>query len=122
MSTITVEVKDKKLVLPIGALDQLGWRENTSILLEKDNGSIVIRPQELTAREIARLAGIYLAKYVGDATDVKTPIRIDDKWRVEAVLSYRPQTIGYLTFTAQGELIQEESDSPAKLRGLSREN
>ncbi|MGH7596444.1 MAG: hypothetical protein ACREOI_08830 [bacterium] len=122
MNTITVEVKDKKLVLPNGALDQLGWRENTNILLEKDNGSVVIRPRELTAKEIARLAGIYLAKYVGDATDVKTPIRNDDKWRVEAVLSYRPQTIGYLTFTAQGELIPEESDSPAKLRGLSRED
>lgn len=122
MSTITAEVKDKKLVLLTGALDQLGWRENTNIFLEKDNGSVVISPRELTAKEIARLAGIYLVKYVGDATDVKTPIRIEDKWRVEVVLSYRPQTIGYLTFTTQGEFIPEESDSPAKLRGLNRED
>lgn len=122
MSTFTVEINDNKLFLPTDAIEKLGWPESTKILFEKDNGRVVIRPLELTAKEIARLAGIYLAKYVGDATDVKTPIRIAGKWRVEVVLSYRPQTIGYLTFTAQGELIPEESDSPAKLRGLRRED
>lgn len=122
MSTFTVEVNDNKLFVPADAIEKLGWLENTKILFEKDNRRAVIRPLELTAKEIARLARVYLTEYVGNATDVKTPIRVHDKWRVEAVLSHRPQTIGYLTFTAQGELVAEESDSPAKLRGLHGED
>jgi len=73
---------------------------------------------QLSANEIAKRAGIYWAKYVGDATEVKTPVRIDGKWRVEVVLSYRPETIGFLTFSQTGELIKDESDSPRKLKGL----
>ena len=122
MNTVTAEVQDKTLVLPSEILETLGWRQSDKISIEKDNGKIFLRLQELSAEEIEKRAGIYLAKYVGDATDVKPPIRFHGKWRVEAVLSCRPETIGYLTYTPQGELIEEESDSPAKLRGLKRED
>ncbi len=117
MSTITAEVRDKKLFLSTEADEQLGWREGVKILFEKDNGKMVIRPQELTVEEIADIACTYLVEYVGDATAVKTPVWINGKWRVEAVLSHRPETIGYLTFSRFGELIEEESDSRKKLKG-----
>jgi antitoxin component of MazEF toxin-antitoxin module len=122
METIVVKLKDKALVLPPEVGKQLGWEPGTKLFVETQEQNLYVRRQELNAKEIARLARIHLAEHVGNATDVKTPIRINGKWRVEAVLSYRPQTIGYMTFTAQGELVEDESDSPAKLRGLSDEN
>jgi len=70
--------------------------------------------------EIADITGTYLIDYVGDATDVKTPVWQDGKWRVEVVLSYRPVTVGFLTFSPDGQLIEEESDSPAKMKGIFR--
>jgi len=78
----------------------------------------VFRSRELAAGEIADIACTYLVEYVGDATAVKTPVWTNGKWRVEVVLSYRSETIGYLTFFRFGELIAEESDSRKKLKGL----
>jgi hypothetical protein len=122
METIVVKLQDKALVLPPEVGKQLGWESGTKLFVETQEHNLYVRQQELSAKEIARLARIHLAEHVGNATDVKTPIRINGKWRVEAVLSHRPQTIGYMTFTAQGELVEDESDSPAKLRGLSDED
>jgi len=118
MSTVTAELKGNMLFLPSDAIEQLGWSESTKILFEKHNGKIAIRPKELTAKEIADIACIFLIEYVGDATAVKKPVWQDGKWRVEVVLSYRPETIGFLTFSADGQLIENESDSPAKLKGI----
>jgi len=119
MSTVTAEVRDKKLFLPTEAMRQLGWHEGVKILFEKDNGAMVIRPQELTAEEIADIACIYLIDHVGDAAAVKTPKWMDGKWRVEVVLSYRAKTVGFLTFSPDGQLIEEESDNPAKMKGMA---
>ncbi len=120
MQTASVKVENDALILPLELIEQLGWRENTKILIQKHNGAVAIRPKELTADEIADLACIYLIKYVGDATAVKLPIRQDGKWRVEVVLSYKPETIGFLTFSSDGRLIESESDSPAKLKGIDK--
>jgi len=120
MSIVTAEVKDNILILPVETIEKLGWRDDTNILFEKQNGKVFIRPKELTPEEIADIACTYLVKYVGDATDVKTPVRQDEKWRVEVVLSYRPQTVGFLTFSSEGKLVENESDSPAKMKGLFR--
>jgi antitoxin component of MazEF toxin-antitoxin module len=119
MITVTAEVKNNALVLPADTIVQLGWREDAKVLIEKQNSTVVLRPQQLTAEEIADLACTYLVEYVGDATAVKTPVWTNGKWRVEVVLSYRPETIGYLTFSQFGELIEEESDSREKLKGLA---
>jgi len=118
MITVMAEIKNEVLFLPTEALEQLGWHDGTKISIEKSNGTAVIRSQELTTEEIADIACTYLAEYVGDATAVKPPVWADGKWRVEVVLSYRPETIGYLTYSQYGELIEEESDSRAKLKGL----
>ena len=122
METIKVKLKDDALVLQFEVGKQLGWESGTKLFVETQEHDLYVRRQELSAKEIARLARIHLAEHVGNATDVKTPVRINGRWRVEAVLSHRPQTIGYMTFTTQGEIIEDESDSPAKLRGLSDED
>ncbi len=119
MSTFTAEVKDKKLLLPAEAFEWLGWRDSTKISIEKNNGTVVIRQQELTAEEIADIACTYLIDCVGDATDVKTPVLQNGKWLVEVVLSYRREiTVGFLTFSADGQLIENESDTPAKMKSI----
>jgi hypothetical protein len=122
METITIRLKEDALVLPTEVGKQLGWEAGTKLFVETQEHDLYVRRQELSAKEIARLARIHLAEHVGNATDVKPPVRMNGKWRVEAVLAYRPQTIGYMTFTAAGELIEDESDSPAKLRGRSDED
>jgi len=116
--TIVAEVKDNSLVLSPEVGERLGWKAGTKLLIERHNGTVIICPQELTAEEIADIACIYLIKYVGDATDVKTPVWKDGKWRVEVVLSYRPETVGFLTFSPDGRLAENESDSPAKMKGI----
>jgi len=122
METIVAELKDNSLVITSEVGKRLGWKKWTKLHIEADDSHLYLHPQDLSAEEIARVARIYLAEYVGNATDVKTPVRDNGKWRVEAVLSHRPQTIGYMTFTVQGELVEEESDSPAKLQGLQDED
>ena len=119
MSVVTAEVKDDALFLPAEAFAELGWREDAKVSIEKQNGKVVFRPQLLAAEEIADIACVYLIDYVGDATAVKMPIWKDGKWRVEVVLSYRAETVGYLTFTSDGQLIENESDSPAKMKGMA---
>ena len=119
MSTFTAEVKDKKLLLPAEAFEWLGWRDSTKILIEKNNGTVVIRQQELTAEEIADIACVHLIEHVGDATAVKMPVWRNGKWHVEIVLSYRNETVGHLTFSSDGQLIESESDSPAKMKGVT---
>ena len=120
MNTITAELKEGGLIISTDAIEELGWRGGTmKISIEKHNGTAVLRPLELSTKEISDIACIYLIEHVGDATAVKKPILQNDKWRVEVVLSYRPETIGYLTFTRAGQLIESESDSPAKLKGIT---
>lgn len=118
MTTITAELQDKALVLPSEVLETLGWRQSDKISIEKDNGKIFLRPSELTADDIADLACVYLIDHVGDATAVKKPTWKNGKWSVEVGLSYKPETIGFLTFSVDGHLIASESDSPAKLKGF----
>lgn len=114
METIEAEFKENSLDLPTAIGERLGWKPGTKLLIETRDRDMYLRPQELSAKDVARLAGIYLVKYVGDATDVKAPIRVDGKWRVEVVLSYRPQTVGFLTFSPDGQLIENESTALRK--------
>lgn len=115
MSKIYEEITAKGLTLPNIVLEQWGWEEGTRVVIESQNGTIVIKPEELTARDIARRACIFLLKKVGDATAVKTPIRDGNKWRVTVVVPYLKKDIGQLTYTLDGSLIPEESDTPEQL-------
>jgi len=119
MNTGTPEARDDAIVVPAEMIERLGWREDTTVILEKRNGTFVVRAKKLSADEIANRACVFLIKHVGDATAVKTPVWKDGKWRIEVVLSYRPETIGFLTFSPDGHIIESESDSPAKLKGTA---
>jgi hypothetical protein len=73
MKTVTAEVENNNLVLANDAIEKLGWRESTRLKIKEYNGKFVVLPRELTQKEIADSACIYLIKHVGDATAVKTP-------------------------------------------------
>ncbi len=120
MNAFTGEVRDNAMVVPLEVFAQLGWQEDARIFLKKDNGRLLLRPQELTADEIDDIACTYLVKYVGDATAVKTPVFKNGKWHAEVVLSYRDETVGFLTFSRDGQLLPEESDSPQKMKSNYR--
>jgi hypothetical protein len=115
MSKIVEEVTAKGLTLPNTFLEQWGMGEGTKVAIESSNKAIVIKPEEVTAREITKRALTFLLWEVGDATGVKTPVRDGNKWRVTVVVPYLKKDIGQLTYTLDGTLIPEESDTPEQL-------
>lgn len=122
MSRIYEEITAKGLLLPNAILEQWGWEHGTKVVVETQNKTIIIKPRELSAREISSRACIFLVKKVGDATGVKTPIRDGDKWRVTVVLPYAKKELGRLTYTLDGFLIPEESDTPEQLKAKANED
>jgi hypothetical protein len=120
VDTVTIEVRDNTLILPPEAGAKLGWSVDTKLHFKKDKDDFVLCPRELTADEIDDIACTYLMEYVGDATAVKTPILKNGKWHVEVVLSYRDETVGYLTLSRDGKILPEESDSPQKMKNKYR--
>jgi hypothetical protein len=59
---------------------------------------------------------------VGDAAAIRKPQKEDDKWIVDVVLPHAKKDLGTLVFTANGELMSDESDSPSKLLEKANEN
>lgn len=77
---------------------------------------------EMSPQEIADRAATYVFDHVGDAAAVGAPQRVEDRWRVPVLLSYRDRQLGILTYTLAGELVREESDAPRMMRERSRED
>jgi len=122
MSKIFEEITAKGLFVPNTVLEQWGWEEGTRVVIEPQNGTIVIKPEELTARDIAKRARIFLLKKVGDATGIKTPVREVNKWRVTVVLPYEKKDLGQLTYTLDGFLIPQESNTAEQLKAKANED
>jgi hypothetical protein len=122
MSKIFEEITAKGLFVPNTVLEQWGWEEGTRVVIEPQNGTIVIKPEELTARDIAKRARIFLLKKVGDASGIKTPVREGNKWRVTVVLPYEKKDLGQLTYTLDGFLVPEESNTAEQLKAKANED
>jgi len=122
MSKIFEEITPRGLVLQKTVLEQWGLEEGTKVVIESHSKTIIIKPEEVTAREIAKRACIFLWKKVGDATAIKNPVRDGNKWRVTVVLPHRKKDLGQLTYAADGTLISKESDTPEQLTERANEN
>ncbi len=122
MSKIVEEITAKGLTLPSTFLEQWGMGEGTKVAIEFSNRAIVIKPEEVTAREITKRALTFLLWKVGDATGVKTPVRDGNKWRVTVVLPYLKKDLGQLTYTLDGTLVIEESNTPEELSKQANED
>jgi len=122
MSKISEEITAQGLLLPNTVLEQWGWEAGTKVVIESYNKTITIKPEELTAREITRRVLSFLLNKVGDATAIKTPIRDGDKWRVTVVLPHRKKDLGQLTYTLDGFLVPEESNTAEQLKTKANED
>jgi len=122
MSKIIEEVTANGLVLPSAVLEQGGIAEGTKVVIESYNKTIVIKPEALNARDIAKRARIFLLWKVGDATDVKLPIKEGNRWRVTVVLPYLKKELGQLTYTLDGTLVPEESNTAEQLKAKANED
>ncbi len=109
------EVTATGLYLPKTLTEKWGWRPGTKVVIETQNRSIHIYPEELAVTDIADIACIYLLEKVGDAVAIKTPFRSNGNWTVPVILAYAKKDLGKLVFSPSGELIIEESDSPSAL-------
>ncbi len=122
MSRIYEEITAKGLFLPNVVLAQWGLEEGTKVEIESRNKTIVIKPREVTAREITRRAYSFLLHKVGDATAIKPPVRKGNKWKVTVTLPHRKRVLGQLTFTANGILLTSESNTPKQLSEKANED
>ncbi|MCI0697268.1 hypothetical protein L0337_35350 [candidate division KSB1 bacterium] len=122
MSKIIEETTANGLVVPNTVLEQGGIEEGTKVVIESYNKTIVIKPEALNARDIAKRARIFLLWKVGDATDVKLPIKEGNKWRVTVVLPYLKKELGQLTYTLDGTLVPEESNTAEQLKAKANED
>jgi len=122
ISKLIQEVTSKGLHLSKTLIEKWGWQEGTKVIVESHGRSVSIYPQELTSVDIANMACNYLLDHVGDALAVKTPYRENDHWIVPVVMPYDKKDLGRLLFTCSGDLIVEESDSPAILLERANEN
>lgn len=109
------------LQLPKELVERWGAKEGQEVIIVLAPYFIRIVPAELDAAQIADSAATYVFDRVGDATAVGQPERVGERWRVPILLSYRPKQLGVLTYSLQGELLPEESDSAQMMRERSRE-
>lgn len=116
------DITSKGLYLPHTVLTQWGWREGTEVIIEPFDNTISIRAQRLTAEAISDIAGTYLFEKVGDAVAAEEPGWDGEKWHVKVILPSFNKELGKLTFTADGQLVTTESDSPVLLEDRANEN
>ena len=119
---VILEITSKGLYLPNTVLTQWGWREGTEVIIESHDHTISIRAQRLTAEDISDIAGTYLFEKVGDAVATETPIWDGEKWYVKVILPSSNKELGKLTFTANGQLLTTDSDSPTLLEKRANED
>ncbi|MCI0696054.1 hypothetical protein L0337_29145 [candidate division KSB1 bacterium] len=123
MSKVIIEITSKGLHVPNTILTQWGWREGTEVIVEQPHDhNISIRPRRLTAEAISDIAGTYLFEKVGDAVAAEEPVWDGEKWRIKVTLPSLQKELGKLTFTADGQLVAAESDSPVVLEEQANEN
>jgi hypothetical protein len=123
MSKVIIEITSKGLHVPNTILTQWGWREGTEVIVEQPHDhNISIRPRRLTAEAISDIAGTYLFEKVGDAVAAEEPVWDGEKWRIKVALPSLQKELGKLTFTADGQLVAAESDSPAFLEEKANED
>ena len=122
MNKIYEEITAKGLHLPNAILAQWGLEQGTKVEIESHDKTIVIKPRELSARDISSRACTFLLWEVGDATGVKTPVREGDRWKVTVVLPYEKKDIGQLRYTLDGTLLPEESSTPEQMKAKANED
>lgn len=122
MSKVIQEITTKGLHLTNTILAQWGWHEGTEVIIEPDDHRISIRVLRLPAEAISIIAGTYLFEKVGDAVATEEPKWDGEKWYVKVTLPSRNKQLGKLIFTADGQIITTESDSPMLLEQRANED
>ena len=121
MTRVVQRVGANGLQLPKELVERWGAKEGQEVIIVLARSFIRIVPAELDAAQIADRAATYVFDRVGDATAVGQPQRVEERWWVPILLSYRPEQLGVLTYSLQGELLPDESDSAQTMRERSRE-
>ena len=122
MSKIIQKITSEGLQITGSILARWGWPEGTEVVIEPEDHTISIRPKRLTADAIADRAGTYIFEKVGDAVAAEPPEWDGEKWQVTISLPAENKILGKLTFSADGQLISSESDSPRVLEARANEN
>lgn len=122
MSKIIQEITTKGLHLTNTILAQWGWHQGTEVIIEPDDHCIAIRVLRLPAEALSNIAGTYLFENVGDAVATEEPKWDGEKWFVKVTLPSRNKQLGKLIFSADGQIITTESDSPMLLEQRANED
>lgn len=115
MPKVKERVGESGLQIPRGVLEESGFYEGMSVIIEQVAGSLRIVPEEDKTAAIRKATLRYLLHHVGDAVDVSAPHRVGDKWQVDVTLANCQTILGELTYTDDGVLLSEESTSPEEM-------
>jgi len=115
MLKVKERVGARGLRIPREILEESGFYEGMSVIIEPMAGTLRIVPEEVNTAAIRKATLRYLLHHVGDAVDISTPHRLGDKWQVDVALAHRQTALGVLTYTSDGVLLTEESTSPEEM-------
>ena len=112
MLKIKERVGPRGLHIPKALLEESGFSEGTSVIIEPAAGTLRVVPEEVDAATIRKASLRYLLHGVGDAVDVGVPRRVGETWQVDVTVPHRQACIGVLTYTGSGMLLPEASTNP----------
>lgn len=98
--------------IPGYLIERFGYQPGTDVVIEVDTKGIHIIPALLNEDEIERRAMAYTLRNIGDAVGVEVTNQTNS-WLVAVYGAEElSEPIGYLVYSASGELLEDESTSP----------
>ena len=115
------KVNAQGITIPLPFVEQYGLLPGAEVLVEFGPDGIFLSPARLDAEKIETQALRLLFRKLGDAIKVRTYPEStadseSDRWRVEVHASDARLLLGYLLYTADGELLPERSTSFEAMR------
>ena len=112
MERVTQPFNTKGVQIPGYLIERFGYLPGTNVVIEVDTKGIHIIPALLDADDIERRAMTYALHNIGDAVSVEVEKQAQH-WLVTVYGTEElPEPIGYLVYSDNGELLEDESTSP----------
>lgn len=119
---LLIAYKDKMIERDRKFEEEFEQIEGTEVITEPEDHRISTGALRLPEEAISNIAGTYLFEKVGDAVAAEKPVWDEEKWFVNVMLPSQNKELGKLLFTANGQLIMAESDSPKLLEQRANED
>lgn len=101
--------------IPLPLIEQYGLQPGSPFLIEFDEKGLRIMPPTPQEEEIGTQALLYLFRRLGDAVRIEVGQQ-EEGWKVTVLDAEMNEPLGYLTYSAIGELVETASTSIETMR------